>query len=149
MSIICCSLYLYSMIVCTYIFILLFSLSLWFSRQDPRLKAQGSYVWYSRTRTATHYLCTGYLFITCVLEIFFILIFIQFKLRLRPQKYYFPQHTPTDCMVRRNFQDGKHLNKILLMLVFVIVLLILLLFVHIARDRRVRSSLLLSCVSPE
>ena len=110
-----------------YFYFAFLSLSLWFSRRDPRLKAQGSYMWYSRTRTTTHYLCTGYLFITCVLEIFFILICIQFKLRLRPQKYYFPQHTPTDCMVHRNFQDGNHLNKILSMLVFVIVLLILLL----------------------
>ena len=109
----------------------------------------------------SHQRTQGAPWLICVLDIFLLFVYWKsfhyyfyfiFKLRLPvtvgPPKCYFSQHTPTDCMVRRNIQDGKHLNKILLMLVFVIVLLtLILLFVHIARDRRVRSTLLLSCVS--
>ena len=69
------------------------------------------------------YLCTGNL----------LLFYSSFAYRttVGPPKYYFPYHTPTDCMVRRNIQEEQHLNKILLMLVFVILLLILLLLLII------------------
>ena len=72
-------------------------------------------------------LCVTCASIICVLEIFhYFIIKLCLPYYGMIPKMLFPHHTPTDCMVRRNIQDGQHLNKILSILVFVIVLLILL-----------------------